>query len=491
MAFVVAPPGAAKCGRRIGHGSCVLRPPTARPLSPRNPSGRAARPAVRRASAREQSGTQLQNVRSETQQALVDFFTALRSDARYGKTAFVSESKLNMLAAFFDMNALQRSIENDFLLAVQGVAPSNRTGWYMRSVGEPRGDSFEDAKLRYSDLIGALANGTCVFNSAGGHIKELAELCLAAQDAFRFPANVNVYVTKPGMKKSAPPHTDKQDVIVMQTQGRKHWRVYRPPEPGRKPTCEAFSRGKGDDALSEQELEGLLCIETVLTPGEVLFIPAGWPHTTSTVLDGDGGDTSDSAPSLHLTVGLDHIIWGLTYEFLRRAAIKEAGLKDSLKIYQLSAEMYMDLFEPVNLQASGTDIAAQLMPKLRRIEPEITGDELHALEKIAARIANEMTTHGESVMDLLSRMYVETLNESFYVPPGSPRVTYFHAQQYMARLGAEMEGFLQRVGSLPLDPAMRRASAKADNAVVGSGPSSGFGGGSTTKKSSGKRKSKR
>ena len=33
---------------------------------------------------------------------------------------------------------------------------------------------------------------------------------------------------------SAPAHTDKQDVFVLQTQGSKHWRVFAPPPPANK-----------------------------------------------------------------------------------------------------------------------------------------------------------------------------------------------------------------------------------------------------------------
>ena len=50
-------------------------------------------------------------------------------------------------------------------------------------------------------------------------------ICLAAIDAFELPNCLNLYVTKKGTSTSAPPHTDKQDVFVLQSAGAKRWRV--------------------------------------------------------------------------------------------------------------------------------------------------------------------------------------------------------------------------------------------------------------------------
>ena len=44
----------------------------------------------------------------------------------------------------------------------------------------------------------------------GGFIPQLAEVCLAAVNAFNLPCAINMYITNAGQKTSAPPHTDKQ-----------------------------------------------------------------------------------------------------------------------------------------------------------------------------------------------------------------------------------------------------------------------------------------
>ena len=72
-------------------------------------------------------------------------------------------------------------------------------------------------------MTDALSKGTVVFNSAGAHIPELGTVCLAAIDAFEMPNCLNLYVTQKGTSTSAPPHTDKQDVFVLQSAGAKRW----------------------------------------------------------------------------------------------------------------------------------------------------------------------------------------------------------------------------------------------------------------------------
>jgi len=90
----------------------------------------------------------------------------------------------------------------------------------------------------------ALKSGTVVFTSAGFNMpkvhlpyispasplhlplhlplylpcisRQLASVSLAALDAFGLPNCLNLYLTAAGMRTSAPPHTDKQDVFVLQ-----------------------------------------------------------------------------------------------------------------------------------------------------------------------------------------------------------------------------------------------------------------------------------
>ena len=210
---------------------------------------------------------------------------------------------LDNLAYSFTMDDVKVATETDFLEAGRGTFQGN-TGWQMAQVSKPRGKSFEEAKLRFEDVQMAMkeTSGTVVFNSAGGFIPQLAKVCLDAVTAFNFPVAVNAYLTNVGQTVSAPLHTDKQDVFVMQTQGKKRWRVYAPPPPARMLRADPFARGKGSNVLEQAELDAQPLIDVVLKPGQMLYVPGGFPHTTDTVnIDNQAAETSD--PSVHMTVG--------------------------------------------------------------------------------------------------------------------------------------------------------------------------------------------
>lgn len=238
----------------------------------------------------------------------------------------VSEG-LSSVKGSYTMEDVQDSVTSDFLEAGRGTFQEGRGGWNMAAVSKPRGTSFQDAKLQFADVQLALkeASGTVVFNSAGGFIPQLAEICLAAVNVFNFPCAINMYITNPGQKVSAPPHTDKQDVFVMQTQGMKRWRVFAPPPPSRMPRADPFARGKSKDILELAELKEPL-IDVVLHPGQILYVPAGFPHTTDTLCLGEPEELagSEPTPSLHLTVGIDSHIWGLNYASLREKSFKRS-----------------------------------------------------------------------------------------------------------------------------------------------------------------------
>jgi len=192
----------------------------------------------------------------------------------------------------------------------------------------PRGESFEEARMTFEDVLKALEKGTVILNAAGAHIPKLAGPSLACTDATALPCALNLYVTAADKRTSAPPHTDKQDVVVVQTQGRKHWKVFAPPDPARKPGADIFARGKMDDSLPLYSLveTSELLLETTLNPGDALFVPAGFPHTTATVTD---DDTTSPETSVHLTLGIDHHIWELDYLQTRRLALRRAGVADT------------------------------------------------------------------------------------------------------------------------------------------------------------------
>ena len=120
-------------------------------------------------------------------------------------------------------------------------------------------------RTTWEDISNALDGGTIYFNSAGSLWPSLGALCRLTSFAFGLPTNVNVYVTPPGATVSVPPHTDRQDVLVFQTEGSKRWRVYYPSkrEQGKDP----LNRGKAGDVLAFDTL-GAPLLDIILRRGD-------------------------------------------------------------------------------------------------------------------------------------------------------------------------------------------------------------------------------
>eukprot|EP00980_Cylindrotheca_fusiformis_P022241 scaffold9153_cov121-Cylindrotheca_fusiformis.AAC.5 len=336
--------------------------------------------------------------------------------------------KQSCFSDFFTMLDLEQALEDDFLDASRG-STDNRKGWKIAAVSSPRGDSFEQARMRFEDVQAAMEKGTVIFNAAGAHIPKLAGPCLAITDATSTPNALNLYITAPGKRTSAPPHTDKQDVVVVQTSGRKSWRVYMPTDSAQKPMSDVFARGKGDDNLPLYTLEenGTLLIETILERGDVLFVPAGFPHTTGTVVDASADDDA----SLHMTFNIDTHVWDLDYHSARRLALRRACVHDTAlgqskeednryigKVNELSAELHQDIFselplgfldeEPTEGEASIETVTSQLMEIAREVDPETFSQVEQSIWK---ETIEKLRQYGMELVDIHRDMYLAAIEE--------------------------------------------------------------------------------
>ncbi|KAL7559062.1 hypothetical protein ACA910_018416 [Epithemia clementina (nom. ined.)] len=334
---------------------------------------------------------------------------------------------------FFSMKHLEKALEDDFLDAARG-STDNRKGWKITDVSVPRGESFEEARMTYEDVQAALEKGTVIFNAAGAHIPSLAGPTLACTDATALPCGLNLYITAAGQRTSAPPHTDKQDVVVIQSTGCKYWRVYSPPNPADKPLAEPFARGKMDDSLPlymlEKDLGCQMLLETTLYPGDVLFIPAAFPHTTSTILPNSDRTDFEKETSIHLTMGFDHHIWDLDYLSVRRFALRRAGVVDTAlgrtrddenpytgPCNELPAEVHNALFAELPLGFLEEDENSALL--LEQVTKDVERISLAVDETTARQVPPEIwresvervRKHGMDLLETHRNMYLAALEE--------------------------------------------------------------------------------
>jgi len=281
--------------------------------------------------------------------------------------AFTIEKDLKLLdgsfiTGFKTAEVLRNGTKTDtWALSPLKENPSQRTAW--------------------SDVAEALNGGTIYFNTAGSLWRNLGGLCRLTGYAFGLPPNINVYVTPPGCSLSVPLHTDKQDVFVFQTQGAKRWRVFAPPARSR--GKDPLARGKSGDVLTLDELEAPL-IDTVIQPGDVLYVPTGFPHTTDTTTTANGVDESVlRETSVHLTMGLDTHVWCLTIAHMRWSLLQRcnktfnADLKDdviywkameSVPVGFLGGDAWRSSVKSMNRKNGlGLDFKQQASQKLRDV----------------------------------------------------------------------------------------------------------------------------
>jgi hypothetical protein len=131
------------------------------------------------------------------------------------------------------------------------------------------------------------------------------------------PVGVNAYLTPPENQGFAT-HYDTHDVFVLQISGTKHWRIHPPvlvdplgDQPWQSRTREIAATADAEPAL-----------ETVLEPGDALYLPRGWLHSAE----------ARGELSLHLTVGVYQVTRYDLVEALLGFAAEAPELRRSLPL---------------------------------------------------------------------------------------------------------------------------------------------------------------
>jgi ribosomal protein L16 Arg81 hydroxylase len=117
----------------------------------------------------------------------------------------------------------------------------------------------------------------------------LGALTAAIEAQMSHPVHTNIYLT-PGAAAGFTPHFDTHEVFVLQIAGTKHWVIYPPP-------IELPHRSQPFDPRLAVNAAPLL--EFDLTPGDLLYLPRGFVHTT----------TTPASFSLHVTLGITVYTW--------------------------------------------------------------------------------------------------------------------------------------------------------------------------------------
>ncbi|HEX6207200.1 MAG TPA: cupin domain-containing protein [Actinomycetota bacterium] len=205
----------------------------------------------------------------------------------------------------------------------------------------------------------------------------IAAFCRRLELDLTHPVQANAYVT-PATSRGFAVHHDTHDVFVIQTHGRKGWRVYLP-------VIELA--GKEQPWSSELGDPGAPILETELSPGDVLYIPRGFPHDA----------TAREEVSIHVTVGIQARTWLDVWRHVMEQAPEHAPFREALPIgfardrEALAGEVAARLPELRSWleKAAGPEAAASFAEGFWDGRPPVLGGQL---EQVAQLDAVDVTT---------------------------------------------------------------------------------------------------
>lgn len=247
-------------------------------------------------------------------------------------------------AAAVDELVSSRGLRTPFLRMAQdgNVLPAAR---FTRGGGAGAGiaDQAADDKI-----LGAMADGaTLVLQALHRSWPPLVRFGSQLAEELGHPVQINGYITPPQNQGFAP-HHDVHDVFVLQIAGRKQWTIHEPvvSNPAENQPSDGFR-----DLVTTRVAEPPL-IDTVLEPGDALYLPRGSIHAAQAL-----GELS-----IHLTVGVHPVTRRHLARHVLDTALDDPQLRASLP-------MGLDLSDPAVLAGELEATLALVRERMSTVDP--------------------------------------------------------------------------------------------------------------------------
>lgn len=259
--------------------------------------------------------------------------------ARDGREFIERDSLPAELITLCDIEVLLSTLatpDRNWMQVVRGGAPL-RTSAYTTPGG----------LVRLSALYAAVEAGYTV-QLAKMHKRwpAIGRLCRAAEEAclrggvlLAMRVGSHLYLTPPG-STGLEPHYDDHDVIVVQVEGTKRWRVYG--------ALEAFPVAAQLASVPRDALPSLEH-EILLEPGHILYIPRGMLHEAS----------SEAHRSVHVTLDITPCTWA---DLLAGVMRRSPRLREALPAGAWAPGGAARLREGLRQQGAALDDAVGLLP---------------------------------------------------------------------------------------------------------------------------------
>lgn len=222
----------------------------------------------------------------------------------------------------------RRGLRTPFLrVAKNGATLPDASFTSSGGVGATVADQLDDTALWRSFADGA----TLVLQALQRTWEPVTDFTSRLGTELGHPVQANAYVTPP-QNRGFDAHYDVHDVFVLQIAGTKRWVIHEPvhPDPLRDQPWTDHRAAVAEAAQGEPR------IDTVLRPGDVLYLPRGWLHAAE----------AQGAVSVHLTLGVHN--W-------TRHALAEQLAQSALALLRDDPRMRGSL--PLGVDAPDDDLA--------------------------------------------------------------------------------------------------------------------------------------
>ncbi|MFF0483166.1 cupin domain-containing protein [Streptomyces sp. NPDC004435] len=230
-------------------------------------------------------------------------------------------------ASAVDELVSRRGLRTPFVrVAKDGVTAPESSYTSPGGVGASVADQLDDTALWRSFADGS----TLVLQALHRTWEPVTDFTARLGTELGHPVQANAYVTPP-QSRGFDDHYDVHDVFVLQVAGTKRWIVHEPvhPAPLRDQPWTARRAAVAEAARSEAYLD------TVLGPGDVLYLPRGWLHAAEAL----------GAVTIHLTLGV--------HTWTRHALARQLA-EAALALLREDVEMRGSL--PLGADGPGADI---------------------------------------------------------------------------------------------------------------------------------------
>lgn len=230
---------------------------------------------------------------------------------------------------------------------------------------------------------------TIVFQSMHRYWAPLADYCRGLELALGHPVQANAYITPPGAQGFGA-HEDEHDVFVLQSHGTKQWWVHERHDlpPSRPPV-----------------------IDALLTPGDSVYIPSGFPHSAAT----------QDRESVHITIGILTTTWAAALKEVVRILESDPALQTPLPLRftvadEEFAEEVRSRLDHISASVAAVDpwpIARKLRRKVLTTRQSLLRGQIHRLLSL-----DEITGDSNVVRRRGSMCVLETVDERLSVMLG-------------------------------------------------------------------------